>query len=592
MLYNNNSALDGIEVKIGKLGSLIHRVEHHLTGTRTATTAATTTTSATSAVIASTAGAAMTKAMSKQQLAATVLDSEELAVAATLHNIHTGTTSSSDSNQDTDSTTDTTTSSSSSGDSSGIGSSSTASDHIGTGPQLDMKAYSKFESTLEQLQVHPTDIVRTEDTYIGKGGFAKVYKVQLKGQLQLCAAKVVNIQELSIKQKQRMYLRFAKELFILHHLQHARIVPVYACATTLDELSIVMKYAQRQALLHVKYVLTDVCTCCPTTIHCNYIDALLLHCASCLQYTQQGSLRSILNSIEQWQEYTPVARHQILYDIAVGMAYLHEQNVFHRDLKSMSVWMYTNTTYYCCLHVVRACYYYNYYDSHNVLIDDDCRALLTDFGLSKTEGTISTSSTTKSLFHGGTLAWTAPELFNAVRGQTCTQLFTAKSDVYSYVRDQHSLSSSRVWNVNYQKATVVVTAIAVAVTVRAAVAVVAEVTVVAAVVVLCTIGVAQVYFVGCCSNDVLRCIGIVWKSHSTVTGSTQKAAPAAKVARTKCASRRVQHVSIDCCISCSFQCHSTALSISSARAAYNHALYSFSIRKSERTEEKRGPRIA
>jgi hypothetical protein len=59
------------------------------------------------------------------------------------------------------------------------------------------------------------------------------------------------------------------------------------------------------------------------------------------------------------------------------------------------------------------------------------------------------------------------------------------------VRDQHSLSSSRVWNVNYQKATVVVTAIAVAVTVRAAVAVVAEVTVVAAVVVLCIIGVTQ-----------------------------------------------------------------------------------------------------
>jgi hypothetical protein len=132
----------------------------------------------------------MTKPMSKQKLAATVLDSEELAVAATLHNIHTDTTTSSDSNQDTDNITDTTTSSSSSGDNSSIVSSSTSSDHIGTGPQLDMKAYSMFESTLEQLQVHPTDIVRTEDTFIGKGGFAKVYKVQLKGQQQLCAAKV------------------------------------------------------------------------------------------------------------------------------------------------------------------------------------------------------------------------------------------------------------------------------------------------------------------------------------------------------------------------------------------------------------------
>jgi hypothetical protein len=164
---------------------LIHRVEHHLTGTSTTTTTATT-------AAAAAAGTAMVKPLSKQQLAATVLDSEELAVAATLHHtIHTGNISS-DSNQDTDSITDTTTSASSSSDSSSIGSSSSGStnDHIGTGPQLDMKAYSKFESTLEALQVHPTDIVRTEDTFIGKGGFAKVYKVILKEHQQLCAAKV------------------------------------------------------------------------------------------------------------------------------------------------------------------------------------------------------------------------------------------------------------------------------------------------------------------------------------------------------------------------------------------------------------------
>jgi serine/threonine protein kinase len=72
------------------------------------------------------------------------------------------------------------------------------------------------------------------------------------------------------------------------------------------------------------------------------------------------------------------------------------------------------------------------YNSHNVLIDDNGRALLTDFGLSKTESTISASATTKSLFNGGTLAWTAPEVLDAVQGQSSTQLFTAKSDVYSY----------------------------------------------------------------------------------------------------------------------------------------------------------------
>jgi serine/threonine protein kinase len=72
------------------------------------------------------------------------------------------------------------------------------------------------------------------------------------------------------------------------------------------------------------------------------------------------------------------------------------------------------------------------HNSHNVLIDDNGRALLTDFGLSKTENTISASATTKSLFNGGTLAWTAPEVFNVVRGQSSTQLFSEKSDVYSY----------------------------------------------------------------------------------------------------------------------------------------------------------------
>jgi hypothetical protein len=55
---------------------------------------------------------------------------------------------------------------------------------------------------------------------------------------------VVKLQDLSVKQKQRMYLRFTKDLFILHQLQHERIVPVYACASTLDEVTLVMKVIQ------------------------------------------------------------------------------------------------------------------------------------------------------------------------------------------------------------------------------------------------------------------------------------------------------------------------------------------------------------
>jgi hypothetical protein len=50
-----------------------------------------------------------------------------------------------------------------------------------------------------------------------------------------------------------MYLRFAKELFILHELQHPRIVPVYAYASTLDEVTLVMKvYAsQYDMCMHI-----------------------------------------------------------------------------------------------------------------------------------------------------------------------------------------------------------------------------------------------------------------------------------------------------------------------------------------------------
>jgi serine/threonine protein kinase len=67
--------------------------------------------------------------------------------------------------------------------------------------------------------------------------------------------------------------------------------------------------------------------------------------------------------------------------------------------------------------------------SHNVLITDDRRAVLTDFGLSRTASTISTMTNSKSSYSGGTLAWTAPEIFNET---AAVSNFTAKSDVYSY----------------------------------------------------------------------------------------------------------------------------------------------------------------
>jgi hypothetical protein len=75
---------------------------------------------------------------------------------------------------------------------------------------------------------------------------------------------VVKLQDLSVKQKQRMYLRFTKELFILHQLQHERIVPAYACASTLDEVTLVIKVLQ----LDVKHF-----TMIRSVSECSYIYA-------------------------------------------------------------------------------------------------------------------------------------------------------------------------------------------------------------------------------------------------------------------------------------------------------------------------------
>jgi TPR repeat protein/Ran GTPase-activating protein (RanGAP) involved in mRNA processing and transport/predicted Ser/Thr protein kinase len=129
-------------------------------------------------------------------------------------------------------------------------------------------------------------------------------------------------------------------------------------------------------------------------LHSSHIVQLFGYCESpyCLvmEYMPKGSLYHVLHGKErlEWPE-----RMQIISDLAEGVAYLHQKKILHRDIKSL-----------------------------NVLLNDQGRAKLTDFGLVqvKRESLMSTKGAV------GTVAWMPPESFQ--RRAT----YTEASDIYAF----------------------------------------------------------------------------------------------------------------------------------------------------------------
>ena len=109
------------------------------------------------------------------------------------------------------------------------------------------------------------------------------------------------------------------------------------------------------------------------------------------EFMCNGSLYDWIRGKEQ--KLTGTQKTLIAMGIAAGMARLHEQNVVHRDLKSL-----------------------------NVLLDENMLPKICDFGISTVVETGSTVLTTRRI---GTPAWTAPEMFDGGG-------YTNKVDVYSY----------------------------------------------------------------------------------------------------------------------------------------------------------------
>jgi tRNA A-37 threonylcarbamoyl transferase component Bud32 len=118
------------------------------------------------------------------------------------------------------------------------------------------------------------------------------------------------------------------------------------------------------------------------------------HYSLVMEYMPKGSLYQFLHSR---QEISWPIRWSIALDIGKGIYHLHSKNILHRDLKSL-----------------------------NVLLDENFRAKLCDFGMSlirtETSRQTNNSATDEAT---GTVSWMAPELFNG-------QKYTQKADVYSY----------------------------------------------------------------------------------------------------------------------------------------------------------------
>ncbi|PBK98523.1 kinase-like protein [Armillaria gallica] len=77
-------------------------------------------------------------------------------------------------------------------------------------------------------------------------------------------------------------------------------------------------------------------------------------------------------------------RHRLGLDITRGMGYLHKMSIVHGDLKG-----------------------------DNILISDDHRAVIADFGISFVMGATTFGTSSTSSRKGGTVRWQAPEVLNA-----------------------------------------------------------------------------------------------------------------------------------------------------------------------------------
>ncbi|NXP37367.1 RIPK2 kinase, partial [Leiothrix lutea] len=120
------------------------------------------------------------------------------------------------------------------------------------------------------------------------------------------------------------------------------------------------------------------------------------------EYMTNGSLNQLLHGKDVYPDIPWCLRFRILYEIALGVNYLHNMNppLLHHDLKTQ-----------------------------NILLDDEFHVKIADFGMSKWRViSMSQSRSESSLPEGGTIIYMPPEDYNPSQKTRAS----VKHDIYSY----------------------------------------------------------------------------------------------------------------------------------------------------------------
>ena len=130
--------------------------------------------------------------------------------------------------------------------------------------------------------------------------------------------------------------------------------------------------------------------------------------AMVMEFMSKGALFDLLQDEEIELSWHP-QRYQIAIDIGKGLSYLHNNEILHRDLKS-----------------------------HNILLDQNFNAKITDFGLSRLKLESSSRSKEETKSSIGTLRWQAPELHDL------NPKYSKESDNYAYGMILWELASRKI----------------------------------------------------------------------------------------------------------------------------------------------------